>query len=126
SLAVGRVGEREIEQLRVAHTLLKTVGREPVLALRLYDADREARGYLEQVVGAERIPAPVLAAHHDDAPVGYRVLLDDLIRRPASIVQPRHDVVAAGLRFQRAKRAHGADRRCVTLGRRVGRPYKTR
>ena len=105
-LAVRRVGEREVEQLRVAHALLKTVGRKPVLALRLDDGDREAGSDLEQVVRPERIAAPVLAAHDDDAPVGDRVLLDDLVRGPASVVEPGDDVVPAGLCLEGAEGRH--------------------
>lgn len=105
-LAVGRVGEREIEELGVAHALLKTVGRKSVLALRLHDAHGEAGSDFEQVVRSERVAAPVLAAHDDDAPIRDRVLLDDLIRGPAGVMKPRHHIVTAGLRFEGAKRGH--------------------
>jgi hypothetical protein len=48
----------------------------------------------------------VLAAHHDNATVRDRVLLDDLIRGPADIVKPGHHVVTAGFCFERAESRH--------------------
>lgn len=106
SLAVRRIGEREVEQLGVPHSLLETTGGKPVLALRLDDPDGEPGSDLEQVVRPEGVAAPVFAAHHDDAPVCDRVLLGDLIRGPARVVKPRDDVVPAGLYLERAESRH--------------------
>lgn len=106
AFAVCRVGEREVEQLRVPHRLLKTVGRKPVLALGLHDGDRETRSALEQVVSAKRIATPVFSACDDDAAMADRILLDDLIRGPAGVLQSRDDVVPAGLFLERAESGH--------------------
>ncbi len=105
-LAVRRVREREVEQLGVAHALLQTIRWKPVLALRLDDCHGEAGRDLEQVVRAERVATAVPAPDDNDAAVRDRVLLDDLIRGPASVVQPRDYVVTAGLRLEWAERGH--------------------
>lgn len=103
---VSRVGEREIEQLRVPHRLLETVGRQPVLALGLDNGDGEARSNLEQVVGAKWVTPPMLAANDNDPAVSDRVLLDDLLGGPEGSGETGNDVVAAGLCLERPKCAH--------------------
>ena len=50
-----------------------------MLALGLDERDREPRLDLEEVVGSQRLVAPVTARGRDYPTVGDRELLDDLI-----------------------------------------------
>ena len=104
--AVRAIREREVKHLRVAFALLEAFRGDPVLAFRLYDGKLKHRIELEQVVRAQRLVAPMTASHADDASIGDRILLDDLVSRPTRFAQSGQHVFAAGIRFERSPRAH--------------------
>jgi hypothetical protein len=105
ALAVGRIGEGEVEQLGIVLRLLESLAGNRVLALRLDHRNRHTRSVLQDVVGTKRVASPVLLADRDDAAVGDRKLLLNLIVAPARCLQTRQHVVTTRIPLERTR--HG-------------------
>ena len=77
-VAVGAVGERDIEHLGVLERLLHAVADGVVVVLGLDDGEREVRLVEQDVVGLLRLPASDRLAANDDAALGEVGFLTDL------------------------------------------------
>jgi hypothetical protein len=102
-LAIGGVGEFELQDFGVVLRLLQTVGGFFVFGLGLGDGDGKIAGVTEQVICAFALFTLSLAAAHDDPAIGETALLGDGMRVgvPARSLELRHDELPACIRFGR-------------------------
>lgn len=98
-MAVGGVGEFEIQDLGVVLRLLQALARRSVLGLGLDDRDGEIAGEPQQVIGPLLLASADPISDDDDAAVGERLLFADLLVGPARGVDFRRDERATGIGF---------------------------
>jgi hypothetical protein len=106
-VAVGRVGELEIEDLGVVLGLLQTVVGFLVRGLCLDDGQHQVRAVTEQVVGALLWPAASRRARHDDPAIRERLLLANPVVVPAGRVERGEDVLPTGIGLSQHSAAPG-------------------
>src|SRR5271157_34800 len=99
AFAIGCIRELKPKDVRVLFGLLKPVRRSPVGCLGLNDREREIPGVAEQIVRPLLRPPRYPGAGDDDATVRKRLLLADLVLRPARRMKLRDDVSATGVGF---------------------------
>src|SRR5262245_60743283 len=75
--AIGRVGERQPELLRIAFGLLQPSFRRFRVRLRLYHGNRESVCQAQEIIDSPGSTAPYLVSHEDDPSWG--ILLVTLI-----------------------------------------------
>lgn len=109
-LPIRRVGKRQIQESRVAYGLLESVAGQPEFTFGFHHRDRESGRDLKKVIGTKWAIPLMASPGSDDAPVGYPVLLDDLLISPAGALEGRHDVIPASVKFERASRDHWRSR----------------
>ena len=98
-MAVGGVGEFQIQDLGVVLRLLQALARRSVLGLGLDDRDREVAGEPQQVIGPLLLASADPISYDDDAAIGERLLFADLFVGPACRVDLRRDELATGIGF---------------------------
>jgi hypothetical protein len=98
-LAVGAVGEFEVEDFRIFLGLLEPFAGRFVDGLGLDHGDGEIAGQAEPVVGPLLFQAANLLGGGHDPAVGEGMLLLDLVVGPAGRIELGQDVDAAGIGF---------------------------
>ncbi|HEY3170492.1 MAG TPA: hypothetical protein VGK08_05770 [Thermoanaerobaculia bacterium] len=99
SVAVGRVGKPQVQDLRVGHRLLQSVAGQLVVSLRFDDRDWKVRLVGEKVVGLLARTAAMFPTHRNDPTVREVLLLADLVVGPACFVEPWQDIPTASIGF---------------------------
>ena len=98
-LAVGGVGEFQVEDFGVFLGLLEPVARRLVAGLGLDHGDGEIAGVAEPVIGPFLFQPPNLLRGGHDPPIREGMLLLDLVVGPAGPVEFRQDVDATSIGF---------------------------
>jgi hypothetical protein len=99
ALAVGGIGELEVEHPGVFLGLLQAGGGGFVQGLGLDDGQHGAGLVAEEIVRAFGGFPPDLGARDHDAAIGEGTLLENLLVGPAGVVQLGHDELPAGVGF---------------------------
>ncbi len=101
ALAVGGVGELQVEDFGVFLGLLQALAGLGVVRLGLDDGDGKVNAIAKNVVGAFAGSAAAVPSGRNDSAVGERDLFVDPKRLvvPARRLQLGHDVAAAGICF---------------------------
>ena len=98
-LAVGGIGELQVQDFGIFLGLLKPLARRLVAGLGLHDGDGEITGVAEPVVSPLLFATSNPLGSWNDPPIGEGVLLVDLVVRPARPIELRQNVHAAGVGF---------------------------
>src|SRR3569833_915123 len=98
-MAIGGIGELEIEVPRIFFGLLESVGRMFVFLLSLHDSQEKIASVAKQIVNALGVLSKAGLAPRDDAPLGVGTLLRELIIKPANRIEFRQNERPACIRF---------------------------